>query len=268
MAEETVVEVVEEAVDHLTPLNLNGTTKAQQATVLVMAGVVGAAAGAAITYFVVRQKLKVHFEEVANEEILEAKRFYTELHKEGDLSDPEEIVKEKGYAQVVEREGYAGHPALAPIPDEENEPVVEKGVTVTRTRVTNIFEETEEDDLFTEDGLSVHRSDDAPYVITQEAYMENEIDYEQYGLTYYEGDEILVDERDEVIPDTQGTVGDENLLKFGMGTNNAHIVYVRNPVRKADFEIVRHEGKYEEVVMGFKHEDRTPRKFRLRGVDE
>ncbi len=269
-AEESALEVVEEAVDHLAPLNLNGTTKAEQATVLALMAAIGAVAGGTITYFVVRKRLRTYYEDLANEEIAEAQKFYSQLHKDGEFSDPENLVASGMIAENINKDqGYTGHPALAPIEEEDDEEVVvPKEVKITRTKVTNIFTESMSDQEFDLEMEMAKRTDVEPFIITQEEYMENEPDFPTMTLTYYEDDEILLDDKGEVIPDADGVVGDDNLSRFGAGSKDRNILYVRNVERELNLEIARHSGSYSQDVLGFKHSDgpRT-RKFR-RGDDE
>jgi hypothetical protein len=96
--------------------------------------------------------------------------------------------------------------------------------------------------------------------------MENEPDHIQHTLTYFEGDDVLTDEEDQPINETDDTVGNANLLKFGHGSKDNNIVYVRNEKLDLDFEITRSKGSYIKEVLGFiQHDDRKRvRSFRRR----
>jgi hypothetical protein len=96
----------------------------------------------------------------------------------------------------------------------------------------------------------VNRTDDAPYIIHQDEYIRDESGFEQSTLTYYAGDDILVDEADVPIYD-QTIVGE---LRFGHGTNDKHVVYVRNPTLKAEYEILEHSGSYASEIQGLEAE--------------
>ena len=81
---------------------------------------------------------------------------------------------------------------------------------------------------------------------------------------YYEGDGTLCKDDDELIDDVNGLVGDANLLKFGLGSQDKDVVYVRNEKWNCDFEITRVKGSYGEIVHGYVDEPvhrKTP-KFR------
>jgi hypothetical protein len=91
-----------------------------------------------------------------------------------------------------------------------------------------------------------------PYIITAEAFLENEADYEQITLTYYEGDSVLTDQTDEVM-DTEWTVrhtGFENLTKFGQLSGDENVVYICCEEEKKLFEVARSTGKYAVEVVG------------------
>ena len=94
-----------------------------------------------------------------------------------------------------------------------------------------------------------------PYVIHHDEYTINEDNHEQVTLTYFAGDDVLSDERDQVLPDQDTVVGLENLQKFGHGSEDPNVVYVRNPRLEVDYEIVRSEGTYATEVHGFQDDE-------------
>jgi hypothetical protein len=110
---------------------------------------------------------------------------------------------------------------------------------------------------------------DVPYIIPVQAYMDNEELYDQITLTYYAGDKVLaIEDSDEVVEDVDGSVGYHNLHNFGVESENDDTVYVRNDKRAVEYEILRNEGKFTEIVQGIDTWDDTPeprepiRKFR------
>lgn len=106
--------------------------------------------------------------------------------------------------------------------------------------------------------------DKKPRVVTIEEFAENPKDYDQRTITYYEGDDVLVDEHDIPIDDIDGVIGLGSLDHFGYGSRDPDIVYVRNPWISMDLEVTREKGSYEESVAGsIKHSDRSPRRFRI-----
>ncbi|QFG09761.1 hypothetical protein SEA_SLOOPYJOE_54 [Arthrobacter phage Sloopyjoe] len=106
-----------------------------------------------------------------------------------------------------------------------------------------------------------------PYVISVDDYMEGVDGWESHTLTYYEKDQQLCDDKDQLIPDVRQTVGFGNLQKFGKMSGNGDTVYIRNHQRQADYEVVRDPGSYREEVLNittWDEDERIPKvkKFR------
>jgi len=94
----------------------------------------------------------------------------------------------------------------------------------------------------------VEVSMDHPYQITDGMFQE--ADFTQIQLTYYAGDGVLSDDRDDVIEDPATLVGVEFPKWFGDLSGDDNVAFIRNGAREADFEITRSEGKYGEEVAG------------------
>lgn len=96
------------------------------------------------------------------------------------------------------------------------------------------------------------RTTEAPYVITVIEYSANETGYYQSTLNYYKGDDILCDPTDTPIYNKDKIVGD---LKFGHGSNDPSVVYIRNDTLKAEYEVLLEPGHYTVQVLGQEMED-------------
>ena len=85
-------------------------------------------------------------------------------------------------------------------------------------------------------GKEEEKNVDEPYMITAEDFAELD-DYNTVSLYYY-ADGVLADEDDNIIDDIEDTVGEAAL---GRMFDDVHIdsLYVRNDVRKTDYEILR-----------------------------
>lgn len=94
-----------------------------------------------------------------------------------------------------------------------------------------------------EESKSIYR---APYVIEPELFGECD-DYDTQSLTYYT-DGVLADDRDNVIEDVDGMVGEDSLTHFGEFEDDS--VFVRNEGMRTDFEILLDVRKYSDVVRG------------------
>lgn len=93
------------------------------------------------------------------------------------------------------------------------------------------------------------RSEEEPYVVSISEWSNDEEDFDKITVRYFEEDDTVVEElRSETLPIE--SVGAANLLRFGVGSQDESIVYVRNEHLKIDFEIIRDEGSYTEQVLG------------------
>lgn len=91
------------------------------------------------------------------------------------------------------------------------------------------------------------RTSEAPYIIHVDEFGANELDYTQTTLTYYAGDDVMVDDHDAPLYDYQSLTGP---LKFGHGSKDPNIVYVRNMRNRAEYEVLFDEGLYSVEVLG------------------
>jgi hypothetical protein len=133
--------------------------------------------------------------------------------------------------------------------------------------VSNVFARTDDNWDYREEQLK--RSSSAPYILHKDEFYADELGYTQMTLTYYEGDNILVDEEDCPIYNHGQVVGE---LKWGHGCEDPNVVHIRNDKRKAEYEVLRHEGLYSTEVLGLEIENNqrardlkhsSDRKFRL-----
>lgn len=215
--------------------------------------------GSAVGFFCAKKVLEKKYADLADEEIEKAKKYFKVLYKVDGYSTPEGAAKELGrdveVAAATALKVYGGHmlkPAdlavakkVAEIAQVEEETAQE----ITRSVFGPTRSTTEEAEAFAEEVRN--RTDDVPYVISEEEYMQNDTDYTQISLTFYEGDNVLADDRDDPIPTVDDLVGDNNLLRFGDWSNDPNVVYVRNDVREQEYEITRSQGKFSDEVAGF-----------------
>jgi len=114
--------------------------------------------------------------------------------------------------------------------------------------------------IFTSEGVSMdwdyelekeNRTMDKPYILHQDEYFSKETEYSQSTLTYYSGDDILVDEQEVPIYNYKAVVGD---LRFGHGSDDPNVVYVRNDKLSGEYEVIKDSGLYEIEVLGNEYE--------------
>ena len=89
---------------------------------------------------------------------------------------------------------------------------------------------------------------DKPYVVSPYEFGELE-DYDRFTLTYY-ADGFVTDENDCLLEDIENHIGFESLSHFGEYSEDPDTVYVRNDRLKCDYEILRDERKYEDILNG------------------
>jgi hypothetical protein len=108
---------------------------------------------------------------------------------------------------------------------------------------------TEDDDDWDYDEEVAARSPEHPYIIHRDEYMSNEMDYVQSTLTYYKGDNILCDDLDVPVYQPEKIVGP---LRFGHGSQDPHIVYIRNEELEGEYEVLLEYGTFEAQILNQK----------------
>jgi len=92
-----------------------------------------------------------------------------------------------------------------------------------------------------------NRSENQPYILHRTEFFANEREYPHSTLTYYEGDDVLCDEQDVPIYGKEKLLGE---LKFGHGSEDPEIVYIRNDERESEYEVLLDHGHYQVEVLG------------------
>jgi len=108
------------------------------------------------------------------------------------------------------------------------------------------------DDSWDEEYELEHRNPDVPYVITVDEYIGAEFDFKQSTVTYYASDDIMANEADVPIYNWNSLMGD---LRWGHGSNDKNVVYIRNESLGQEWEVLLHQGSYEVEVQGLHEED-------------
>lgn len=235
--------------------------------------VIGAAAGAAAGYFFAQRKLQTKFEEMAEEaaeEVAEMRQHYAEkvvaLENTQGKAGLEEIVRERGYASEPEPTG----PPMAVTPPaavveaatEDEDDVVETEALPAEPQTRNVFRDVATDvstyDTFVWDWAKERRrrTPERPYVIHLDEREEFDT-YDGVTFTYYEQDDVVCNERDEVMDEEERerVLGEANLERFGHGSDDENIVYIRNDQLEMVFEVVKSPNSYAEEVHGFPPQD-------------
>lgn len=111
----------------------------------------------------------------------------------------------------------------------------------------NVFLSNNTDDVWDYEIEMTTRTHDVPYVIHRDEFFNEEMDYHQSTLTYFRGDDILIDENDVPIYNYVETVGE---LKFGHGSGDKNVVYIRNERIECEYEVLLSNGYYTVEILG------------------
>lgn len=261
----------------------------------VLSAVGGAIVGGAITYLTVKK----HYLEYADTEIENVRRHYALLRKDdntvtifGDMPEEDSLAEQFPKAAALVRE--LGYDPSGAINDEEveteTEPEEEPMVIPTRTSRSIYDQAASEDEVGPEltgpggapkapkvktasapkkDPMEDYeRISGEPFIIDELEFNEGEPEWDKESLTYFAGDDTLVDDKNMPVDNVNMYVGERHLDMFGVLSNNNKLVYVRNAQISTDFEILKDNGRYSTAVAGPDlDEDETPPLRRMRASD-
>ena len=192
-----------------------------------IAFVAGAAVGVAASWRVLDTKYK----KLADKEIASVKElFYSKPVENNEEPDESE---EKKFEQSPEED----------FTEEEKKEYTNIASSYTNYATKSVVEE-EPNVEITDSESNVTITDSEPYVISPVEL--GDCDYDVIDLIYYEGDNTLTDEEDEIINDVGELIGWESLEHFGEYEDDS--VCVRNDIRKVDYEVLLDVRKYSEVM--------------------
>ena len=192
-----------------------------------IAFVAGAAVGVAASWRVLDTKYK----KLADKEIASVKElFYSKPVENNEEPDESE---EKKFEQSPEKD----------FTEEEKKEYTNIVSNYTNYTTKSVVEE-EPNVEITDSEPNVTITDSEPYVISPVEL--GDCDYDVIDLIYYEGDNTLTDEEDEIINDVGELIGWESLEHFGEYEDDS--VCVRNDIRKVDYEVLLDVRKSSEVM--------------------
>lgn len=181
------------------------------------------AAGAAIGSVVTWKFIKTKYEQIAQEEIDSVKAAYCP-HEDEPESETSDNNVEKGYMpNTTDLSTYSDTLASQGYTDYAN---AKDGVVNTTKPVEEV------DDV------------ERPYVISYEDFGELD-NYNIVSLIYF-NDGVLTDSQYEPVEDADSIVGLESLDHFGDEEDDS--VFVRNDKRKTDYEILKDERNYADLL--------------------
>jgi hypothetical protein len=239
---------------------------------IILAFLVGAASGAFATYRFLDKK----YEARADEEIESIREFANKRIREIEARAQDEQNDEP--ATVVKRRTKADNNYTHTYTDYNSIYKTKEPLSSVAERLHHNEEPVEvqhpSDDGPVEDDYEPKPVDGdgniLPYTITSQAYSESVLNFDKLNLTYYDEDDTLADENEEIVTDVEGTIGFDSLSCFGENDDDKDTIYVRNERMGADFEVNQIHQSYSEVVLGIqKGEEKIKviRKVKRRDVD-
>lgn len=226
-------------------------------------GITTFACGAGVGYFVGtrRRKTDIHFIEKDPQMSMfdEEGQPYVRLiepNKFNEVSSTESTM----HVYIQEPEDGEAVEILTDEPEEEEEedelayaPTGVKNLVVEPSEVRhNVFDRSDPSWKWEVELANREAHPRAPYVITFAEFDTCESEYSQETLTYYARDDIVADQSDTPIYGADKILGP---LKFGHGSRDNNVVYIRNDELEIEWEVVRHPGSFEEEVLGFEIEE-------------
>lgn len=264
--------------------------------------VVGVAVGGYVGYRFAEKRLSTKFEQLMEDETVAIRKHYdAKIEAARAQNKPDLVGRAAGHIQrdeadrIIGDEGYQGDVDIMPPADadtviqnardkaagnareafaiQQANEKAEKEAMKIEAETVNIFQARDEAAAKIEewDYAKELKSRDPryPYIIHVDEFNENSSDYDIVELTYYEGDEVLTNERDQPLPDAEEAIGIDHLGKFGHGSADPLTVYIRNDVREVLYDVTRSPGLYSQEVHGIdpdpiRHSyERRPRRMKF-----
>jgi hypothetical protein len=191
----------------------------------------GAATGSIITTFVLRRKMEEKLQE-------EVKSIYEVLSRNKKGNTPKKTedveVKEGNYGKIIE------------VYKTKNIPVEHETCSIDDPdSCIHPMDSEEEEEIEVFDAPPYGRT--PPYLIDDDQFSDDCEYHDKITLSYY-SDGVLIDEEEEAIVDVDQTIGFDNLKKFD--DPEIDVIYVRNCNISIDYEILRLETSYAELING------------------
>ena len=206
----------------------------------------GAAVGAAITNKVLKKKYEV----ILEEELKQVRAWRKAVRNPDPICTEEEIKGVRAWRKAactpdpicteeeinrIDKDGFISDdsifiPEQSPPDDEEEDQRIYEYESISR---------------------EYSGSSKRPYVIPLDSFIDEMIGYDKITLGYYEEDDVLVDDNEDMIDDVDYVIGHDALDRFGDGSEDDDVVYIRNERTGADYEVIRHHKSYQTEVLGF-----------------
>ena len=188
------------------------------------------------------------YQKLADEEIESCKAIFEK--KKAEYYQPEMKVVEKGEEIKFEHTGE-------PIAKVEKVTMDDKSLTLEATLInsysSSVDLETKNYSEFyapkkVEEAQTLSPKEDEPFDISVEEY-EEDTEFQKVTLNLYLEDGVLCYEESEEVAEESDTVGSENLDDFSRTSFST--AYFRNPKEGIDYEVIKVDGSYKELIAGF-----------------
>jgi hypothetical protein len=210
-----------------------------------LVGLSGILIGVGIGYKLAERRLASGFDDRLKKETEGMREFYQTIKKP--YSTPQEaaaalidVDSEPESTAAVVGDKIAYHKIVKKQYPTENDTVVDLPEQSDRVPT----EEIKHHNLFVEQ----------PHIISQDEFMQNDSEYVQSTLTFYQADGVLTDEREKVIEDADEVVGIENMTRFGQDSSDPNVVHIRNGRLQMEFEVCLDESSYRTQVLGIEND--------------
>lgn len=177
--------------------------------------------------------------------------FGYEYYDEDELETAEEIIQEKGYSDDPRMSMTEAANQLTNLAGEKTGSITNYSEKFKRGKL-DLTDEKEE--------LIV--------IIPQEEYEQSTLGYKRFSLTYYETDDVLVNQYEIVVESPDDIIGDDACVSFGEGTDDPDVVYVQNDDLGAMYEVIRIHDAYYSAVLGLTAEEDMARRAKEEDVED
>jgi hypothetical protein len=208
-------------------------------------------------FLVGRLSTKKKYAELSKQEIKQAKEYYAAKAEEATVEfvpvvDAKQLILDLKYESV--EDSIVAATKSTRVPAEILEDEGESRFIKVEVDLNAEFEDAADPLEWNWGQQLANRSEDIPYIIHRDEFEDSTggAQYSQLSLTYYEEDDVLVDEHSAPI-DKYRLIG-EDTLQFGLGSGDEHIVYVRNDKMEIDIEITLSPKSYASDVLGLEDE--------------
>jgi len=223
---------------------------------------IGVAVGFGIGMKILEKRISAKYNKISEETIQEMRDHYNKkIVAAKPKPDLDEAIQPTKNEEILIEERYSPEELQA----------IEETNAKFPPEPSNIFENQEDnDDQWDYSQELKTRSSDRPYIIHIDEFNQNDPEHEQTELTYYDEDGVVVDSRDQPVQNVHQTLGLDNLQRFGHGSGNPYLVYIRNEELSLDIEVNKAEGSFTEMIQGIiKHSEERHRRIKRRfGFDD